>query len=139
MRDNMLDGLSESLNEAADAAVKSTVGTAVTEAVQTVRTEVLTNPEIHTRFQQSSAGPAKKTFDDEAFTDARLAATERLERLQSRIVNTPAALPSSLAISSALLVFVLLLQPSIRRRLVTLWHLRISPAADMTPKRMKCT
>ena len=69
----------------------------------------------------------------EAFTNARLAATERLERLQSRIVNTPAALPTSLTISAALLVFVLFLQPGIRRRMVTLWHLRISPAADMTP------
>jgi hypothetical protein len=69
----------------------------------------------------------------EAFTNARLAATERLERMQSRVVNTPAALPSSLAISAVLLVVVLLLQPGIRRRLMTLWHLRIAPAADMTP------
>ena len=68
-----------------------------------------------------------------AFTNARRLATERLERWQSRIVQAPAALPVSLAIFAALFLSVLLLQPGIRRRLMILWHLRISPAAEMTP------
>jgi hypothetical protein len=68
-----------------------------------------------------------------AFTDARLAAAKRLERWQSRIIHAPAALPASLAIFAALFVFVLLLQPGVRQRLMILWHLRISPAAAMTP------
>jgi protein-glutamine gamma-glutamyltransferase len=68
-----------------------------------------------------------------AFTEARLSATRRLEHWQSRIVHAPGALPASLAIFGALLIFVLLLQPGFRRRLMTVWHLRISAAAEMTP------
>jgi Domain of unknown function (DUF4129) len=65
--------------------------------------------------------------------EARRKATDRLERWQSGIVNAPGALPASLAIASVLFIIVMLLQPEVRRRLVTLWHLRISAAATMTP------
>jgi transglutaminase-like putative cysteine protease len=67
------------------------------------------------------------------FMDARRKATDRLERWQTRIVNAPGALPASLAIVSVLFIIVMLLQPEVRRRLVTLWHLRIYTAVAMTP------
>jgi protein-glutamine gamma-glutamyltransferase len=68
-----------------------------------------------------------------AFADARRTATNRMEYWQSRIVHARGALPASLAIFVLFSVFVLLLQPGVRQRLMTLWHLRISPAAAMTP------
>ena len=69
----------------------------------------------------------------EAFTEARRVATERLERWQSRVVHTPAALPGAFAIFVVLLACGLFLQPKVRRRFATLWHLRISRTAAMTP------
>ena len=68
-----------------------------------------------------------------AFLDARRIATSRLELWQSRIIRAPAALPVGLAIVAVLFVTGLLLQPKVWQRLMTLWHLRISSAAAMTP------
>ena len=67
------------------------------------------------------------------FTEARLAATDRLERWQSGIVHSPVALPSTFGIFTVLFGIILLLQPAVRHRLMTLWHLRISPAGAMSP------
>ena len=67
------------------------------------------------------------------FTDARRSATRALELWQSRIVHAPAALPVSSAIFVVLLASALFLQPKVRQRFMTLWHLRISTAAAMTP------
>jgi protein-glutamine gamma-glutamyltransferase len=68
-----------------------------------------------------------------AFTEARLSATDWLEHWQSRIALAPEALPSFLTIFATLFVGFLLLQPGIRQRLMTLWHLRIAPSSAMTP------
>jgi hypothetical protein len=67
------------------------------------------------------------------FADARRLATDRLELWQSRALNTAAFLPASLSLLAGICVFVLLLQPKVRQRLMTLWHLRIAPSAGMTP------
>jgi protein-glutamine gamma-glutamyltransferase len=67
------------------------------------------------------------------FADARRFATDRLELWQTRVVHTAAFLPAMLAMLAALCISVLLLQPKIRRRLMTLWHLRVSSTAAMTP------
>ncbi len=56
------------------------------------------------------------------FMEARRAATNWLEHWQYRIINAPEALPAFLAIFAALLATVLLLQPEVRQRLMTLWH-----------------
>ena len=59
---------------------------------------------------------------------------DRLELWQFRIARAPAALPAGpSSIFAVLFVTVLLLQPEVRQRLVTVWHLRISSAAAMTP------
>jgi hypothetical protein len=67
------------------------------------------------------------------FADARRLATDRLELWQSRALHTAAFVPSTFAFLGALCIFVLLLQPKVRQRLVTLWHLRVSTSAAMTP------
>src|SRR5260370_40545976 len=67
------------------------------------------------------------------FADARREATDWLEAWQARAMHTAAFLPASFAIISALCIFVVLLQPGVRQRLMTLWHLRISHASAMTP------
>jgi hypothetical protein len=67
------------------------------------------------------------------FAEARRFATDRLELWQARAGRTTAFLPASLAILAALGMSVLLLQPKIRQRLMTLWHLRVSTSAAMTP------
>ena len=67
------------------------------------------------------------------FADARRVATDQLEIWQTRALHTAALLPASFAILSALCIFVLLLQPKIRQRLMTLWHLRVSVSGAMTP------
>ena len=69
----------------------------------------------------------------ESFTNMRLAATDWLEQWQTRIVRAPDALPSFFAIFGTLFIGFLLLQPGIRQRLMTLWHLRIAPSSAMTP------
>jgi len=67
------------------------------------------------------------------FMEARRVATDRLTMWQSRMIRTPAALPVGLAIVAVFFVTGLLLHPDVRQRLVTLWQLRISTAATMTP------
>ncbi len=67
------------------------------------------------------------------FADARREATDWLEAWQARALHTAAFLPTSFAIISALCIFVILLQPGVRQRLMTLWHLRIATASAMTP------
>jgi hypothetical protein len=67
------------------------------------------------------------------FADARRAATVQLEIWQARALHTAAFLPTSFAIISALCIFVVLLQPAVRQRLMTLWHLRLSTPRAMTP------
>jgi hypothetical protein len=67
------------------------------------------------------------------FADARREATDQLEAWQARALHTAAFLPTSFAIISALCIFVILLQPKVRERLMTLWHLRIVTASAMTP------
>jgi hypothetical protein len=67
------------------------------------------------------------------FADLRRAATDQLEAWQARALHTAAFLPTSFAIISALCIFVVLLQPKIRERLMTLWHLRVATASAMTP------
>ena len=67
------------------------------------------------------------------FADARRAATDQLELWQGRALHTAAFLPTSFAIISALCIFVVLLQPKVRQRLMTLWHLRVSTSSAMTP------
>lgn len=57
--DEMLDGLSEALNESVAMAVKDAVTLAVREAVQAVMTEVLSNPAIVARLQ-ALAGTAPR-------------------------------------------------------------------------------
>jgi hypothetical protein len=67
------------------------------------------------------------------FAEARRIATDRLELWQSRAAHTAAFLPASFAILAAICISVLLLQPTIRQRLMTLWRLRVSTSAAMTP------
>ena len=67
------------------------------------------------------------------FTDARRAATYKLEVWQARVMHTAAFLPTSFAIISSLCIFVVLLQPKVRQRLMALWHLRVATAGAMTP------
>jgi hypothetical protein len=67
------------------------------------------------------------------FADARREATDKLEAWQARAMHTAAFLPTSFAVISALCVLVILLQPKVQQRLMTLWHLRISTASAMTP------
>jgi protein-glutamine gamma-glutamyltransferase len=67
------------------------------------------------------------------FADARRLATDRLELWQTRALHTAAFLPATVAILAGLCIFVLLLQPKVRQRLVTLWHLRVSTSSAMTP------
>jgi hypothetical protein len=73
-------------------------------------------------------GWLKKTF-----ANAKHYATDRLETWQARATHSAAFPPAALAILFALCIAVLFLQPKIRQRLVTLWHLRISPTSAMTP------
>jgi hypothetical protein len=68
-----------------------------------------------------------------SFADARRLATDRLELWQSRAIHTAGFLPASFAILAGLSIFVLLLQPNVRQRLRTLWHLRVSTSTAMTP------
>lgn len=68
-----------------------------------------------------------------AFADARREGAERLGRWQSQVVHAPDALPVGILIFAAVLASVLLLQPAVRERLMTLWNLRVSPGATMTP------
>jgi transglutaminase-like putative cysteine protease len=68
-----------------------------------------------------------------SFADARRLATDRLELWQSRAIHTAGFLPASFAILTGLCTFVLLLQPNVRQRLMTLWHLRVSTSSAMTP------
>src|SRR6266853_1888491 len=68
-----------------------------------------------------------------SFADARRLATDRLELWQSRAIHTAGFLPASFAILAGLSIFVLLLQPNVRQRLMTLWHLRVSTSTAMTP------
>ena len=69
-----------------------------------------------------------------AFMNARRIATSRLERWQSRIARAPSGIAGRpLRLLAVFFVTGLLLQPKVRRRLMTLWHLRISSAAEMTP------
>jgi transglutaminase-like putative cysteine protease len=68
-----------------------------------------------------------------SFADARRAATDRLALWQSRAIHTAGFLPASFAIVTGLCIFVLLLQPNVRQRLMTLWHLRVSTSTAMTP------
>jgi hypothetical protein len=67
------------------------------------------------------------------FADARRLATDQLELWQARAVNTAAFLPASFSILAGLCIFVLLMQRKVRQRLMTLWHLRVSTSAAMTP------
>jgi hypothetical protein len=67
------------------------------------------------------------------FTDARRAATYRLEVWQARMMHTAAFLPTSFAIISSLCIFVVLLQPKVREKLMALWYLRVATAGAMTP------
>jgi protein-glutamine gamma-glutamyltransferase len=67
------------------------------------------------------------------FAEARRVATDQLEIWQTRALHTAEFLPASFAILSALCIFALLLQPKIRQRLMTLWHLRVSVSGTMTP------
>ena len=67
------------------------------------------------------------------FADIRREATDKLEAWQARAMHTAAFLPTSFAVISALCVLVILLQPKVQQRLMTLWHLRISTASAMTP------
>jgi protein-glutamine gamma-glutamyltransferase len=80
------------------------------------------------RVSRDWAEQLRKTF-----ADARRVATDQLEIWQTRALHTAAFLPASFAFLSALCIFVLLLQPKIRQRLMTLWHLRVSVSATMTP------
>lgn len=60
--DQMLDGLSEALNDSVAAAVKEAVATAVREAVQAVLTELLTNPALAAKLQGlAGAAPRQAT------------------------------------------------------------------------------
>jgi transglutaminase-like putative cysteine protease len=68
-----------------------------------------------------------------SFADARRVATHQLEIWQERAIHTAAFLPVSFAILTGLCIFVLLLQPNVRQRLMTLWHLRLSTSTAMTP------
>jgi hypothetical protein len=68
-----------------------------------------------------------------AFTEARRRATDYLELWQSRILRTPAAIPSAFATLALLGAFVLSLQPRVRQRIQALWHLRVASASSMTP------
>ncbi|HVA94874.1 MAG TPA: DUF3488 and transglutaminase-like domain-containing protein [Candidatus Dormibacteraeota bacterium] len=68
-----------------------------------------------------------------AFANARRTATKQLELWQSRAAHAPAAMPVTLAIFAALATSLLALQPKVRQRLRTLWHLRVSRATAMTP------
>jgi transglutaminase-like putative cysteine protease len=67
------------------------------------------------------------------FTEARRRATDRLERWQTRISHDPATPPAAFAILAAAAFLVLFLQPTVRRRLLSVWHLKIAPASAMTP------
>jgi transglutaminase-like putative cysteine protease len=67
------------------------------------------------------------------FVDARRFATDKLELWQTRLIYKRAFLPSVFGTLAALCIFVVLLQPKIRQRLMTLWRLRVSSTAAMTP------
>jgi protein-glutamine gamma-glutamyltransferase len=68
-----------------------------------------------------------------AFARQRQRATDAVERWQTRLLNTPAAVPATFGIIALLTAGVLFLQPRVRQRLVALWHLRVAPAKEMTP------
>ncbi len=68
-----------------------------------------------------------------AFAEVRRVATDQLELWQARALHTAAFLPVMFVIVAALCIAALLLQPKIRQRLMTLWHLRVSTSAAMTP------
>jgi hypothetical protein len=67
------------------------------------------------------------------FADVRRVATNQLELWQARALHTAAFLPVMFVIVAALCITALLLQPKVRQRLMTLWHLRVSTSATMTP------
>jgi hypothetical protein len=67
------------------------------------------------------------------FSDARRHATDRLEFWQIRIAHMPAAIPAASAIFVFIFAALLLLQPRVRQRLRTLWHLRVAQGSAMTP------
>ena len=67
------------------------------------------------------------------FLNMRLTATYNLERWQFQFIHSRGALPLSLGVVTVIFVGLMLLQPGVRRRLMTLWHLRVSTAAAMTP------
>jgi len=67
------------------------------------------------------------------FAEARRVATDQLELWQARAMHTAAFLPGLFVVIAGLCIFVLLLQPKVRERLMTLWHLRVSTSSAMTP------
>jgi hypothetical protein len=68
------------------------------------------------------------------FAEWRRSATDRLELLQARAMQTAAFFPATFALVAALLILIIVvLQPGVRERLQTLWRLRISSTATMTP------
>ncbi|MGD0907842.1 MAG: DUF3488 and transglutaminase-like domain-containing protein [Candidatus Acidiferrales bacterium] len=67
------------------------------------------------------------------FTDQRRRATDRLEFWQIRIARMPSVLPATFAILVFIFAALLLLQPRVRQRLRTLWHLRVARGDAMTP------
>jgi protein-glutamine gamma-glutamyltransferase len=67
------------------------------------------------------------------FTRAKRGVTDWLEFWQYRLLRTAHPLPKGLAIFGALVAMILLLHPKTRGRLVTLWRLRVSRPASLTP------
>jgi protein-glutamine gamma-glutamyltransferase len=67
------------------------------------------------------------------FAKARERATGYVEVLQARVLRTPAAVPATFGMIALLAACILFLQPRVRQRLVTLWHLRVASASAMTP------
>ena len=68
-----------------------------------------------------------------AFANARQRATNYVELWQTRLLRTPAAVPAGIGIIALIAAIILFLQPRVRQRMVTLWHLRVAPASEMTP------
>jgi hypothetical protein len=56
-----------------------------------------------------------------------------LEFWQIRIARMPSVLPATFAILVFIFAALLLLQPRVRQRLRTLWHLRVARGDAMTP------
>jgi hypothetical protein len=91
---------------------------------------------VHQFALAQNLGRASRDWTERAriaFAEARRHATDYVELWQARLLRTPAIVPGTVGMIALLAAIILFLQPRVRQRLLTVWHLRVAPAREMTP------